>query len=98
VLEGDAGRVDLMHDLASGHDELFFRRLVDFAPGDRFRARYSYVTSGPLHQIESRLWARRIRGDGLTLRVIAGRVRLGPGAPRPTPLAVEEFVLQRHGE
>lgn len=98
VLEGEAGRVDLMHDLVSGHDELFFRRLVDFAPGDRFRARYSYVASEPLHEIESRLWARRIRGDDLTLHVVAGRVRLRPSAPRPKPLVVEELALQRRRE
>ena len=93
---GEGGRVEVQHGLIV-HEKtsLFWERIPDMRPGDRFHFRYSYSTDKPMSAIVSHLAVKRLSGSGLSLDLLRARMRIQPGSGSlGSPLVVHQLDVE----
>ena len=74
---------------------LFWERIPDMRPGDRFHFRYSYSTVKPMSAIVSHLAVKRLSGSGLSLDLLRARMRIQPGSGSVgSPLVVHQLDVE----
>jgi len=77
-VEGEGGWVHLRHDLVSSEDKHYLAALPVVGPGDSLRLRYRMHPGEPLSNLNCRMFADLLGGEGLRLEFEVAELRFLP--------------------